>query len=231
MVNLIEENIAEIRSRISEAAKRSGRRAEDVKLMGVSKFHPIEMMTEASSIVDILGENRIQEASDKRNLWPKNLTTPWHLIGHLQRNKARKALEIFSVIETVDSLDLARMLDRILAETDVPSYSVFLEVNMSKEASKDGVDPLDAPYLAERIVEYCPRIAIDGLMTIGPHVDDEASVRCAFAGLRELREKIQSSIGRNIPELSMGMSGDYEIAIEEGSTIVRVGTGIFGIRA
>lgn len=102
---------------------------------------------------------------------------------------------------------------------------------MSKEASKDGVDPLDAPYLAERIVEYCPRIAIDGLMTIGPHVDDEASVRCAFAGLRELREKIQSSIGRNIPELSMGMSGDYEIAIEEGSTIVRVGTGIFGIRA
>ena len=231
MVNLIEENIAEIRSRISEAAKRSGRRAEDVKLMGVSKFHPIEMMTEASSKVDILGENRIQEASDKRNLWPKNLTTPWHLIGHLQRNKARKALEIFSVIETVDSLDLARMLDRILAETDVPSYSVFLEVNMSKEASKDGVDPLDAPYLAERIVEYCPRIAIDGLMTIGPHVDDEASVRCAFAGLRELREKIQSSIGRNISELSMGMSGDYEIAIEEGSTIVRVGTGIFGIRA
>ena len=230
MVNLIEENIAQIRSRIAEAARKSGRRAEDIKLMGVSKFHPIEMMVEASSKVDLLGENRIQEASDKRNLWPEELNTPWHLIGHLQRNKARKALEIFSVIETVDSLDLARMLDRILAETDVISYSVFLEVNMSKEATKDGVDPLDAPYLAERIAEYCPRIAIDGLMTIGPHVDDEASVRNSFSGLRELRDKIRAAIGKDVPELSMGMSGDYEDAIACGATMVRVGSAIFGAR-
>ena len=230
MVDFINENIAEIRRRIASAAKRSGRSPDDVRLMGVSKFHPVEMMISASSGVDILGENRIQEAEEKRLAWPAGNKTPWHLIGHLQRNKARKALEIFDLIETIDSLDLARMLDRILAETDISGFPVYLEVNMSGELSKDGIEPQETCRLLERILEYCPRLAVEGLMTIGPNTGDLDSVRSAFNGLRELRDRLKQTCGLPLKELSMGMTGDYEMAIEEGSTIVRIGTGIFGLR-
>ena len=226
----IKRNVEEIRSRMEAAAQRSGRNAGDVRLMGVSKFHPLEMMKEASALVDLLGENRVQEAEGKRAGWPAENKTPWHLIGHLQRNKARKALAIFSVIESVDSLDLARMLDRILAETNAVPYVIYLEVNMSGEASKSGMAPTDAERILDQIRDYCPHLSVEGLMTIGPNVDDADSVRRSFVNLRELREKLRSSAGLALPELSMGMSGDFEAAIEEGSTIVRVGTAIFGPR-
>ena len=226
----IKRNVEEIRSRMEAAAQRSGRNAGDVRLMGVSKFHPLEMMKEASAFVDLLGENRVQEAEGKRAGWPAENKTPWHLIGHLQRNKARKALAIFSVIESVDSLDLARMLDRILAETNAVPYVIYLEVNMSGEASKSGMAPTDAERILDQIRDYCPHLSVEGLMTIGPNVDDADSVRRSFVNLRELREKLRSSAGLALPELSMGMSGDFEAAIEEGSTIVRVGTAIFGPR-
>jgi len=226
----IKRNVEEIRSRMEAAAQRSGRNAGDVRLMGVSKFHPLEMMKEASAFVDLLGENRVQEAEGKRAGWPAENKTPWHLIGHLQRNKARKALAIFSVIESVDSLDLARMLDRILAETNAVPYVIYLEVNMSGEASKSGMAPNDAERILDQICDYCPHLSVDGLMTIGPNVDDADSVRRSFVNLRELRERLRSSAGLALPELSMGMSGDFEAAIEEGSTIVRVGTAIFGPR-
>jgi pyridoxal phosphate enzyme (YggS family) len=212
------------------AAARSGRGAKDIRLMGVSKFHPLEMMAEASQFVDLLGENRVQEAEGKRVGWPAGNKTPWHLIGHLQRNKARKALSVFSAIESVDSFDLARALDRILAETKADPYVIYLEVNMSGEASKDGMQPGDAEQILDQIRQSCPRLLVDGLMTIGPNVDDPAAIRKSFANLRELREKLRSSSGLALPELSMGMSGDFETAIEEGSTIVRVGTAIFGPR-
>ena len=226
----IKRNVEEIRSRMEAAAQRSGRNAGDVRLMGVSKFHPLEMMKEASAFVDLLGENRVQEAEGKRAGWPAENKTPWHLIGHLQRNKARKALAIFSVIESVDSLDLARMLDRILAETHAVPYVIYLEVNMSGEASKSGMAPTDAERILDQIRDYCPHLSVEGLMTIGPNVDDADSVRRSFVNLRELRERLRSSAGLALPELSMGMSGDFEAAIEEGSTIVRVGTAIFGPR-
>ena len=230
MVDAIWENTAIIRERMAAAAKRSGRDVREVKLMGVSKFHPLEMMINAAPCVDLLGENRVQEAADKRVGWPRDNATPWHLIGHLQRNKARRALEIFDVIESVDSLDLARMLDRVLAETDSSGYKVFLEVNMSGEAAKDGMGPAESGKILDQIIMYCPRLSVEGLMTIGPLTDDETAVRRSFAGLRELRDELRASSGLALPELSMGMSGDFEMAIEEGSTIVRVGTAIFGPR-
>lgn len=230
MVGMISDNIAMIRERIESAAKKSGRSANDIKLMGVSKYHPLEMMLAASSGVDILGENRVQEAIAKRSGWPEGNATPWHLIGHLQRNKARKALEIFSVIESVDTFDLARAVNVILAESGRKGYPVFIEVNVSGETTKSGVGPEEAEQLAGRIMEYCSAVSVEGLMTIGPNTDDTSAVRRSFERLRDLRDSMRDGLGLELPELSMGMSDDYETAIEEGSTIVRIGTGIFGPR-
>lgn len=231
MVDFIDQNIIEIREKIRSAAKRSGRDPAEIKLMGVSKTHPVEYMLSVSSKVDILGENRVQEAADKRLKWPPEERTPWHLIGHLQRNKARKALEVFDLIETVDSLDLARMLDRILAETDEYDYPVYIEINMSGELTKSGTLPQEAASLLERMLQYCPRLSVRGLMTIGPNTEDRGEIRRSFEGLRIIRDELRIVSGLNIDELSMGMSSDYEIAIEEGSTIVRIGSGIFGLRS
>ncbi len=230
MVDDIRRNVYEIREQIEAAAEAGGRSPHDIKLMGVSKYHPLEMMLEASQFVDLLGENKVQEAQSKRLGWPADNKTPLHLIGHLQRNKARKALETFDVIESVDTLDLARVLDRILAESEASAYPIFIEVNTSGELTKSGVEPEYAESLAENIAKYCPRLSVEGLMTIGPNTDDSASVRAAFVVLRGLAESVRKNTGLKIPELSMGMSGDFKIAIEEGSTIVRVGTAIFGKR-
>ncbi|NLD06301.1 MAG: YggS family pyridoxal phosphate-dependent enzyme [Synergistaceae bacterium] len=230
MVDFIDQNILDVRERIRSAAKRSGRDPAEIKLMGVSKTHPVEYMLSAAAKLDILGENRVREAADKRLKWSPEERTPWHLIGHLQRNKARKALEVFDLIETVDSLNLARMLDRILAETDGYDFPVYIEINMSCELTKSGAIPQESSSLLERVMEYCPRLSVRGLMTIGPNTDDSGEIRKAFEGLRLLRDDLRSVSGLSIDELSMGMSSDYEIAIEEGSTIVRVGRGIFGSR-
>lgn len=230
MVDFIDQNIIDVREKIRSAAKRSGLDPSQIKLMGVSKTHPIEYMLSAAGKLDMLGENRVQEAADKRLKWPLEVRTPWHLIGHLQRNKARKALEVFDLIETVDTLDLARMLDRILAETDDHGFPVYIEINMSGELTKSGVAPQEAASLLERMMLYCPRLSVEGLMTIGPNTEDSGEIRKAFEGLRLLRDELRSLSGLNLNELSMGMSSDYEIAIEEGSTIIRVGTGIFGSR-
>lgn len=230
MVDSITQNIREIRDKIKSAAKRSSRDPSEIRLMGVSKTYPVEYMLSAAAKLDILGENKVQEAVDKRLNWVSEEKIPWHLIGHLQRNKARKAIEVFDLIETVDSLDLARMLDKILAETDESYFTVYLEINMSGELTKNGVAPQEAVSLLERIMVYCPRLSVEGLMTIGPNTDEESEVRKAFEGLRVLRDQLSSVSGLPLRELSMGMSNDYEIAVEEGSTIVRIGTGIFGMR-
>lgn len=230
MVDSIKENAAKIRAGIDKAAKASSRAVEDIKLMAVTKTRSQEEMLRVCEFVDLLGENRVQEAVAKHDGWPGTERKPWHLIGRLQRNKARKALEIFAAIESVDSLDLARMLDRILAEDGRANYPVFLEVNMSGEISKSGVEPGKAETLLEGILTYCPNLDVRGLMTIGPLTDDISLVRGAFAGLRTLRDGMRRALGLPLPELSMGMSGDFLIAVEEGSTIVRVGTAIFGAR-
>lgn len=231
MVDMIRENIAAVQAQIEDAARASGRLAEEIKLMAVSKTRDIGEMLRASEFVDMLGENRVQEALEKRADWPRTNETPWHLIGHLQRNKARKALKIFNVIESIDSPGLAEILNRILAETGRSCYPVFLEINMSGEISKSGVEPGEAERLLEMIVVRCPNLRVEGLMTIGPMTDDEVAVRTCFAGLRQLRDRMKSSFGLPLSELSMGMSGDFLLAVAEGSTIVRVGTAVFGGRS
>lgn len=230
MVDLVEGNIAMIRGQIDETARSVARASEEIKLMAVSKTRAVTEMLRAAEFSDLLGENRVQEASAKWAEWPVANRTPWHLIGHLQKNKARKALEIFDVIESVDTFDLARTLDRILAEGRRRVYPVFIEVNMSGEISKSGVEPSEAESLIERILTYCPNLSIEGLMTIGPLTNDEDLVRRAFSGLRTLRDQMRDSFGLPMRELSMGMSDDFRIAVEEGSTIVRLGTAIFGAR-
>lgn len=230
MVNTIEERIKLIKSDIYEVAKRCGRSPQSIKLMGVSKYHPVEAMLEASEFVDYLGENKVQEAGLKREKWPTTNKTPVHLIGHLQKNKARKALDIFDLIESVDSVSLAERLDRILVEAERTKYPVYVEVNMSGEESKSGVSPENAEELISYVLQKCSSLRLEGLMTIAPNTDDEIAIRNSFIKLRKLRDDMEKKYAVKIPELSMGMSGDYRIAIEEGSTIVRIGTAIFGKR-
>jgi len=226
----IEENVAKIREQIGLAAKMSGRTAAEIKLMGVSKFHPFEAMKEAASFVDLLGENRVQEAAQKRELWKSApFKTAWHLIGQLQKNKARRALETFDLIESVDSFELAAVLNRICAETE-RIFPIFLEVNMSHEVSKSGVVEDSAEKLLNEILEHCRYLSVQGLMTIAPITDEEKAIRRAFSALREMKNRMCRETGLELPELSMGMSADFKYAIEEGSTIVRVGTAIFGER-
>lgn len=230
MVDFIEHNVRDVSEKITRIAKDCGRDRNEIKLMGVSKFHPLEMMIEASRWVDLLGENRVQEASEKRAGWSVGNKTPWHLIGHLQKNKARKALETFDLIESVDSFELAQTLDRILEKTGRESFPVFIEVNMSGETSKNGVAPASVPGFFENVLAQCPRLRVEGLMTLGPLTEDERSIRTAFSGLRDICVAMRAEFGLPLPELSMGMSGDFAIAIQEGSTIVRIGTAIFGPR-
>ena len=229
MVN-IKENTDAVRAKIEEAAKKAGRCASEIKLMGVSKFHPFEAMREAAQYVDLLGENRVQEAASKRLLWKEApFDAPWHLIGQLQKNKARRALETFDLIESVDSFELASLLNRILEETG-RKFPVYLEINMSHDENKSGAEAENAPEMLEKIMENCPRLSVEGLMTMAPLNGDEKAVRRAFSGLRTLAEELSTRSGLQLPVLSMGMSGDFEYAIEEGSTLVRVGTAIFGER-
>ena len=215
----IADNIAKIRSDMALAAKKSGRELSEIKLMGVTKYHPVEMMTEAAPHLDLIGENKVQEAVNKRAVWPVGMAScPWHMIGHLQRNKIRRALESFDLIESIDSLETAVGINRVISEGGPRRFPVYIEVNMSREAAKSGV----APEEAERLLE--------GMMTVALDTEDECVLREIFGGLRELREKLRCATGLPLPELSMGMSGDFMTAIEEGSTIVRVGSAIFGPR-
>lgn len=231
MVVNIGENIAHIREEMARAAKKSGRGLLEVKLMGVTKYHPIEMMTEAAASLDLIGENKVQEAAGKRALWPAAVKScPWHMIGHLQRNKIRRALENFDLIESIDSLETAVGINRVLSEGEPRSFPVFIEVNMSREAAKSGVAPEEAARLLDDMMNACRLVSVEGLMTVAEDTGDEKTLRETFGGLRELREALRRASGLPLPELSMGMSGDFTAAIEEGSTIVRVGSAIFGPR-
>lgn len=230
MVSRIEENIQRVRETIASAAERCGRRAEDVLLVAVTKTRTVEEMAEAVRCgVGALGENRVQELLLKREAWPADLSAEWRLIGHLQRNKARKVLPAVDAVDSLDSLELARTLGRI-AEESGRSLPVLLEVNTSGEASKEGVAPEGLFPLLEGVLAECPNLSPQGLMTIGPLEGGERAVRGAFALLRTLAEGARKEFSIPLKELSMGMSGDFEWAVEEGSTMVRVGTALFGAR-
>lgn len=221
----IAENLERIEQRISAACEKAGRDRGEVRLMAVSKRKPVEAVQEAAKAGQILfGENRVQEAQTKIPRCPPTLE--WHLIGHLQSNKTKLAASgLFRMIHSVDSEKLIRRLD----EQSALPLPILIQVNVSGEGSKDGCAPEEAAELIN-IANACSRVEVHGLMTIPPFTPDPEKARSHFAALRELRDRLQEQTGTPLPELSMGMSHDFEIAIEEGSTFVRVGTDIFGRR-
>lgn len=229
--NNLSENLAQVRRKIELAAEKANRNADEIKLVAVSKTHPAEVLREAIAVgANVLGENKVQEAEGKIEEIGR-FTAEWHLIGHLQSNKARKAVELFDVIHTLDSLKLAERLERICIEEDRASLSVLVQVDLANEATKSGVLKKDLPELVE-FFKTCERLKFDGLMIIPPYLEDLEKLRPFFKELRELRDELlkQNAFANQTGELSMGMSHDFEIAIEEGASIVRVGTAIFGER-
>jgi PLP dependent protein len=221
------DNLATIQQRIRAACNRAGRDAESVLLLAVSKTHPTEAIGEAVRCGQIFfGENKVQEAKVKIPSSPGRAR--WHFIGHLQSNKVRDAVELFEMIQSVDSLGLAQEISK-RCEQASREMPVLLEVNVARESSKFGYNP--ERLLAElKELNSLPRIAIHGLMTIPPFSQDPEKSRPHFRRLRELKSQCEDILGAPLPHLSMGMSGDFEIAIEEGATIVRVGTALFGPR-
>ena len=217
-----------VKAKIAAACERSHRSIDDVEIIAVTKTHGAEVVDEAwRAGLRMVGENKVQEAAWKR---PASVSGPeWHLIGHLQGNKVRHALEIFDFIHSVDSIKLA---DRInfIAEEMGARPRILLEVNVSGEKSKSGMRPADVEPAIRHMIESCPRITIEGLMTMAPFSENPEDARPYFRALRELRDQLESRLGIGLPRLSMGMSGDYEVAVEEGATWLRLGTVLFGER-
>ncbi len=232
-------NVAKVRARIAAAADRGGRRADDVLLVAVTKTVDAARVREAVALgLRVFGENRVQEARDKVPAVPG---VSWHLIGSLQRNKAKEAVRLFDVIESVDSEGLAEELDRRAvaqgAGHDVTragqkerAVDVLIQVNVAREPQKHGASPEETAAVVRRTAAL-PGLRLRGLMTIAPAASDPDQVRPVFRGLRELRNHIQHLTGIALPELSMGMSDDFEVAVEEGATMVRVGRAIFADRS
>jgi hypothetical protein len=229
----IAENVSAVREHIAAAALRAGRQAADVMLMAVSKTQPAEKIREAYDAgLRVFGENRVQEFSVKAPAVADLHHAEWHMIGHLQTNKAAKTAELFSAVDSVDSLKVAEKLDAA-ARSLGKKLEVLIEINVGGEAAKSGVPP-DSPAL-EEILIAAPRfesLVFRGLMTVPPFTDDPEGARPYFRKLRELRDTIamRKLTPIEMNQLSMGMSHDFEVAIEEGSTCVRVGTAIFGER-
>jgi hypothetical protein len=229
----IAENIIVVRKRVTAAARRAGRSPEDVALMAVSKTFPPERIREAYDAgLRMFGENRVQEFAGKAGALADLRDADWHMIGHLQTNKAGKAVELFTAVDSVDSLKLAEKLDTA-ARALHKKLSVLIEINVGGETAKSGIAP-DSPEL-EHLLRAAPQLeslAFRGLMTVPPFTNDPEGARQFFRKLRELRDTIAARKlpGVSVDVLSMGMSHDFEAAIEEGSTCVRVGTAIFGVR-
>jgi PLP dependent protein len=224
----IAENLERVRSQIAEAAKKSGRLPDDVDLVAITKTHPAEKVREAVEAGQkLFGESRVQEARGKIPELPSNLR--WHFVGHLQKNKIRRALPLFELLHSVDSLALAEQVQRI-ADEDGMHPRVLLEVNVSGEGSKFGFSPDKLFSEMESLLAFS-RLSILGLMTIPPIAKEPEPSRKYFVALRELRDRVQSEFHVDLAQLSMGMTQDYAIAVEEGATLVRVGTAIFGERS
>lgn len=226
-------NIASIQERIAAAARRAGRNSNEIALMAVSKTHPPERIREAYEAgLRLFGENRVQEFASKAGALQNLSDADWHMIGHLQTNKAGKTVELFNGVDSVDSLKLAEKLDAAARQLG-KKLSVLIEINVGGEAAKSGAGP-DSEEI-EKLLLAAPRLEglqFHGLMTVPPFTDDPQAARRYFRKLRELRDAIAARklLGVSMDVLSMGMSHDFEVAIEEGSTCVRVGTAIFGER-
>ncbi len=227
----LRERLEDVRKRIVNAAERSGRSPSDITLIAITKTHPIETVRAAHALgIRHFGENRVQEAEGKIT----QLGDPevkWHLVGHLQSNKARRAVALFKVIHSVDSVDIARKLDRHCAEENKSELPVLIQIDLAGEENKTGIDPRNVDELLETL-QTCSHLQLHGLMTLPPYFDDPACARPFFKTLRELRDDLRArgAFGDLPGELSMGMTHDFEIAIEEGATMIRVGTALFGER-
>jgi len=226
----VQENLLRIQERIASAVARAGRKTEEITLIAVSKTHPASAIREAYEAgIRHFGENRVQEWEGKRAA-TNGLAATWHLIGHLQSNKAARAARLFHSIDSVDDFAIAQRLDRARAEVGITGkLRVLIEVRVAPEETKSGVEIKELSVLTERITDL-PRLELAGLMCIPPFLEKAVQVRPYFRRLRELREDVAKKLGVALPVLSMGMSHDFEVAIEEGATEVRVGTAIFGIR-
>lgn len=220
-------NLQRIRERIAAACARAHRDPASVTLLAVAKTQPPEMVQQAAQLgLTLFGENKVQEAKAKIPLCPGKLR--WHMIGHLQSNKCRDAVELFQMVQSVDSLRLAEELNK-RADLAARTLPILLEVNVVGESSKFGYPP--AQLLAELLaLNALPRLEVHGLMTVPPWSPVPENVRPVFRRLRELKTQCEQSLGAPLPHLSMGMSGDFEVAIEEGATLIRVGTALFGER-
>jgi PLP dependent protein len=227
---LVRGNLSRVQERIAVAAQKAGRRAEEITLIGVSKTHPAEAIRAAYEAgLRHFGENRVQEREAKRP-GVQDLQATWHLVGHLQSNKAARAANVFHSVDSVDDLALAQRLDRARAEEGNPEkLRVLLEVRVAVEETKSGAQASDLPALTEQIISL-PHLELAGLMCIPPLLDDPQKVRPYFRRLRELRDELAKRTSRPLLVLSMGMSHDFEAAIQEGATEVRVGSAIFGAR-
>jgi pyridoxal phosphate enzyme (YggS family) len=222
-----------VRRRVADAAARAGRRADAVGLVAVSKTHPASLLRSAAAAgATDFGENRVQEAEAKiEELGPDAPGVRWHLIGHLQSNKARRAVKLFDLVHTVDAAALVERLERLCVEESRARLDVLLQVDLAGEATKEGAREDELPRIASAL-GACERLRCTGLMTVPPFFEDVERVRPYFRRLRGLRDewRARGLFGEGPGELSMGMSHDFEAAVEEGATLVRVGTAIFGAR-
>ncbi len=226
---MLKENLEYVESQIREACERSGRAREEVTLIAVSKTKPVSVLKEAYDLgVRVFGENKVQELADKYEALPKDIR--WHMIGHLQRNKVKYIIDKVELIHSVDSLRLAETIEKEAARHNITA-NILIEVNVAKEDSKFGLMPEELNEFVFEVAKF-PHIQVQGLMTIAPFVDDPEENRGIFQRLRKLSVDIAAKNVDNITMriLSMGMTNDYTVAVEEGAAMVRVGTGIFGAR-
>lgn len=227
----VSERFANITSRIRSAAERCGRSPDSVTLVAISKTHPVRLIKEMLALgATDFGENRVQEAEPKI-IQVGRKAARWHLVGHLQANKARRAVNLFDVIHSLDSSALALRLDRLCAEDGRNDLSVLIQVDLAQEETKSGVPESGLPEVVQAVGE-CSHLKLIGLMTLPPFFEDTESVRPFFRKLRDLRDRLAATqaFGNAPGELSMGMTHDFEVAIEEGATMVRIGTALFGER-
>lgn len=226
MSRTIPDNIEEVRKKIVEAAASVSRSPDEVTLVAVTKnCTPHEIAQAVDAGLKIFGENRVQEAKSKYRLLPENLS--WHMVGHLQTNKAKDAVAIFDCIHSLDSVHLADELEKRCAASG-KIMDVLLEVNVSGEDSKFGLKPNEVEDIVRHVVTL-PHLQLKGLMTMAPFVDDPETIRPVFRALRELKDRLNETGVCNLTELSMGMTQDYQVAIQEGATLVRIGTAIFNL--
>jgi len=220
-------NLKSVQQRVAAACARVGRDPSSVTLVTVSKGHPAEVVRAAADLgISLFGENRVQEAKIKIGQCPNRLQ--WHLIGHLQSNKCRDAVHFFNMIQSVDSLSLAREINK-WAEKSAKTMPVLLEINVAGESSKFGYSPANVLFELKEI-NALPKIEVHGLMTVAPWAQEAEKVRPVFRQLGELKKQCEEILGAPLPHLSMGMSGDFEVAVEEGATMIRLGNAVLGPR-